>query len=47
MKEKTIIPKNLEQDALEDMNQDMNLEDMNQEFLQIVDFQRNDGSFEG
>ena len=43
MKEKTIIPKNLEQDALEDMN----LEDMNQEFLQIVDFQRNDGSFEG
>ena len=49
MKEKTIILKNLEQDALEDMN--FNVEDneiqFRKEFENILNIQRNDGSFEG
>ena len=40
MKEKTIIAKNLKQDALEDMNQFESI-------VKIVDIQRFDGSFEG
>ena len=49
MKEKTIIPKNLKQDAHEAMN--VNVEDNEIQFLKefenILNFQRNDGSFEG